>query len=67
MLQKSQRLSIGIFLMTATNMAIKSQILSLTKETNETGRKLSKWRIQIFESAQKNISCLPLIDTLDLK
>ena len=53
--------------MTATNMAIKSQILSLTKETNETGRKLSKWRIQIFETAQKNISCLPLLDTLNLK
>ena len=53
--------------MTATNMAIKSQILSLTKETNETGRKLSKWRIQILDTAQKNYSCLPLFDTFTLK
>ena len=53
--------------MVATNVAASIQILSLCIETDKAGRKLSKWRIQILETAQKNISCLPLIDTLNLK
>ena len=53
--------------MIATNVAASIQILSLYFETNKTGRKLSKWRVQILETAQKNISCLPLLDTFNLK
>ena len=49
------------------DVAKNSQILSLTKETNKTGRNLSKWRIQILGIVQKIISFLPLFDTYNLK